>query len=295
MTTLVVGATGLLGAEICRRFAADRKPARALVRTSSNPETVSRLAAAGVEIAQGDLKDRASLTRACAGAKTVISTATATRPRQEGDSFQSVDTDGQLGLVDTAAAAGVEHFIFVSFPRIDLEFAFQDAKRAVEGTLRRSGMVFTILQPATFMEVWLSPALGFDVVNGQVRVLGSGENKNSYISYVDVARAAVAALDAPAARNRSVMLSGPDTLTPNDVIRMAEELAGRRFVVEHVPETMLEAQYAVAPDPLAKSFSALMLSSARGMVVEDEGASVLQVRATRTVRDHLRMLLGIRD
>jgi uncharacterized protein YbjT (DUF2867 family) len=34
---LVVGATGLLGSEICRRLAAAGKPVRALVRATSDP------------------------------------------------------------------------------------------------------------------------------------------------------------------------------------------------------------------------------------------------------------------
>jgi NADH dehydrogenase len=45
---LVVGATGMVGGEVCRLLAAEGKEVRALVRASSNPEKVARLKALGV-------------------------------------------------------------------------------------------------------------------------------------------------------------------------------------------------------------------------------------------------------
>jgi len=57
---LIVGATGLVGGEICRRLAADRKPVRALVRPAGDASRIDELRAAGAELATGDLKDPAS-------------------------------------------------------------------------------------------------------------------------------------------------------------------------------------------------------------------------------------------
>ena len=51
-----------------------------------------------------------------------------------------------------------------------------DPKREVERHLKESGMTYTILQPTFFMEVWLSPALGFDAAQGTAQVYGSGES-----------------------------------------------------------------------------------------------------------------------
>ena len=65
-------------------------------------------------------------------------------------------------------------------------------------------MTYTILQPSFFMEVWLSPALGFDAANATAQIYGSGQNKISWISYQDVARFAVASLDNPTARNAEI-------------------------------------------------------------------------------------------
>jgi len=41
MTTLVIGATGMLGGEICRLLAEQRRSVRALVRETSNPDRVA--------------------------------------------------------------------------------------------------------------------------------------------------------------------------------------------------------------------------------------------------------------
>ena len=93
---LVVGATGLLGGEICRLLAARRKLVRVLVRATSDHNKVSQLESLIVEIVRGDLKDRSSLDAACQGVSAVISTASSTLSRQEGDSIQTVDLEGTV-------------------------------------------------------------------------------------------------------------------------------------------------------------------------------------------------------
>ena len=265
---LVVGATGLLGSEICRLLAAGGKPVRALVRPTSDQNKLAQLESLNVEIARGDLKDRSSLEAACRGANAVISTASSTLSRQEGDSIQTVDLEGQLNLIDAAKAANVSRFVLISFPPVDVEFPLQTAKRSVEEHLKTSGLTFTILQPTFFMEVWLSPHLGFDAVNGKARVYGSGANKMSWISFKDVAKFAVASLDNAQARNAVIKLGGPEALSPLEVVRIFEELQGRQFDVEHVPEEALRQQRETASDPLQQSFAGLMLYYSRGDVID---------------------------
>jgi len=141
MRTLVVGATGLLGCEVCRRLRDAGASVRALTRPTADANKRAALVALGVETVTGDLKDAASLARACDGIEAVISTASATLSRQEGDSIETVDRQGQLALIDAARNAGVDHFVFVSFrenPKI--QFPLTIAKRAVERALQQSGM-----------------------------------------------------------------------------------------------------------------------------------------------------------
>jgi len=267
---LVVGATGLLGSEICRALAAEGKPVRALVRTTSDQSKVAQLESLGVEIAVGDLKDPSSLDAACRGASAVISTASATISRQEGDSIQTVDLEGQLSLINAANAAGISQFVLISFPQSDLEFPLQTAKRAVEEHLKSSGLTYTILQPAIFMEVWLSPALGFDAANAKAQIYGSGENKSSWISYKDVAKFSIASLDNPAARNAVIELGGPEALSPLEVVRIFESALGQKFDIQHVPEDALRQQRESASDPLQQTFAGLMLDYSRGNVINME-------------------------
>jgi NADH dehydrogenase len=285
---LIAGATGMLGSEICRLLREQGKPVRALVRSTSNPETLTRLRNSGAEIVQGDLKDPASLEAACRGATAVISTASSTISRQSGDSIDSVDRQGQLNLIEAAEKAGVKQFILVSFPRIDISFPLQSAKRAAEERLQRSRMTYTILQPTCFMEVWLGPALGFDPAHGTAQIYGAGRNKVSWISFQDVAQFAVAALGNDRASKTVIKLGGPDALSPLEVVQIAERLTGKTVTVQQVPEDALRAQLGAATDPLQQSFAALMLYYALGDAVDMKTAlQVLPVSHLKSVRDYL--------
>ncbi len=265
---LVAGSTGLVGGQICVDLAKANKPVRALVRSTSDRTKIETLKSRGIELAEGDLKNRSTLDAACAGVQTVVSTASSTLSHQPGDTIETVDRDGELNLVEAAKAAGARHFIFVSFPPFAEDFPLNSAKRAVEERLKGTGMAYTILWPTFFDEVWLSPALGFDAANAKARVYGSGENKIRWISYFDVAAFAAACVDNPAARNKTIQLGGPEALTSLETVRIFEEETHRRFAVEHVREEDLSAQKAAATDSLSASFAGLMLSLARGDTID---------------------------
>lgn len=285
---LIVGATGLLGGEICRLLIEQGKPVRALVRKTSNLDKVADLARLGADVVQGDLKDRASVEAACRGVSAVVSTASSTLSRQEGDSIESVDRQGQLTLIDAAEGAGVDHLVLISFPHVDVEFPLQSAKRAVEDRLRRGRTRYTILQPTFFTEVWLSPALGFDLANATAQIYGGGHHKISWISFQDVARFAVAALQNPRADGVPIKLGGPDALSPLEVVRLAEQAAGKTLVVQHVPEQALRAQYHAAVDPLQQSFAALMLYYAGGDTIDmTDTLHAFQMEHSTSVRQFL--------
>ena len=267
-TVLVVGATGFLGMEICRQLVAANKKVKALVRTTSDENTVNGLKQMGVETVTGDMKDYNSLVGAFKNTEAVISTATAVRSRGAGDSLETVDEDGQLNVVKAAKENGVKHFVFISFNPMPGEFPLQTAKRKTENALKESGMMYTILQPTFFMEVWLGPHLGFDYPNSKANIYGEGNNKISWISLRDVASFAVAALDNEAAKNAVIELGGPEALSPLEVVKIFEEVSGKTFEVQHVPQQALQAQKDGAQDSLGKSFSSLMLAYADGSVIK---------------------------
>jgi uncharacterized protein YbjT (DUF2867 family) len=287
MKTLVVGATGLVGFEVCEQLTKSGQPVRAVVRPTSDQTKRAALERMGAELVEADLKDAPSLARACAGIQSVISTASSTLSRQSGDSIESVDERGQLALVDAAKRAGVEHFVFVSFRDSQIQFPLAAAKRAVERALKSSGMAYTIVQASYFMEVWLTAALGFDAANGKVRWYGDGTQPISWISYRDVARAAAAAVSEPAARNQVVEIGGPQALSPREVVRMFEAAGTAEIATEGVPESALEAQLNVATDSLQQSFAGLMLMYARGDAIDNTVSSRLFPFQMTAVRDYI--------
>jgi uncharacterized protein YbjT (DUF2867 family) len=291
---LVAGATGSLGGEICRRLAGRGEPVRGLVRTSSAGDRVDRLHRLGVDTVQGDLKDPSSLTAACAGVRAVISTATTTHSRQDGDSIESTDGAGQRNLVRAAREAGVERFTCVSYSgRIDTDDPLTRAKRSVEQEVERSGMAYTVLRPTFFMDVWLSPALGFDYPNAKATIFGDGTRPVSWIALADVAGFAVETLDHPAARDAVLELGGPEALSPLQVVALFEEIGGRPFERHHVPESQLRAAFDAAVDSLPKTFAALQLNCAQGDPIPMENTLRTYGLQLTSVRDYAQRVLSI--
>lgn len=234
---LVVGATGSLGLEVCRRLRSRNQPVRALVRPGSTRE--EELRRLGAEVVQGDLRSREAVEAACRGATAVISTATAMGSKDRRNSLRMVDRDGQLALVDAAQKSGVRHFVYVSISPNYRELApLMRYKREVERAVRESGMRWTILQPSNFMEIWLSSFLGWDFRDARAMIFGSGVAPVSWISLHDVAEYCAIALEDPRMANRDVPLGGPEALPPNEVVRIFESTSGRKYRVRRIPRAI---------------------------------------------------------
>lgn len=287
--TLVVGATGMLGGQIVRLLSESGKKVRAIVRPDAPGEKRAALASLPIEIVSADLRDPRSIRAACEGATSIVSTATAILSRDPTNSIAAVDRDGKLGLVGAATEAGVERFVFISFPPNPLSYAFQDAKRAAEQRLVESGLAYTILQACAFMEVWLSPMLGFNPREGKARIFGDGNQRVSWISVRDVARFACAASEGGAFTRQVLPIGGPDALSPLEVVRLAEELAHRPGSVacEMVPEQALLGMFQGAGNPTEQAMAASTLTTARGQTVESRKAQELLPGRMVTVRDFL--------
>lgn len=289
--TLVVGATGFLGAEITRRLRNAGRSVRAVVRKGTPSEKLAILNGLGAEDRAADLKDDNSLQHACEGVTCVISTASAMLSRQDGDSIETVDEQGQLNLIAAAERLGVQRFVFVSFPPTPLDFALQRAKRRVEERLRAGRMTFTVLQPAFFSETWLSPAVGFDPAQGRARIFGDGHGPVSWISMHDVARFAAAASEGNEFAGKVIPLGGPDPLSQLQVLRIFEELGGPTCVLDHVPESALETQRANAANSIEEAFAALMLTVSRGITLDARHEVQLLPGRLVTVREYASRLL----
>jgi uncharacterized protein YbjT (DUF2867 family) len=287
---LVVGASGLLGMRICERLRAEAQSVRALIRKTSNPDKVNALRSLGCELATGDLKDPPQIQAACQGISALISTASSTLSHQPGDSIESVDLRGQLALANAARTAGVKRFVFVSFRDVPtIQYPLTQAKRSVEHAI--ADLDFTSIQASYFMEVWLSPALGFDYINGRARIYGSGSKPISWVSYRDVAEFCIAPVLRSVASRSMLAVGGPEALTPLEVVKIFEQESGRAFEVETISEAKLREQFDAATDSLEKSFAGLLLQYAHGEAIEMRGLlESIPVRLA-SVREYARTVL----
>lgn len=235
---LVIGATGVLGSEICRRLRQRNLPVRALVRRGSLRE--AQLAQLGIDIAYGDLRKPGTIDSACQGVKNVISTATAMGSKDKSLTLRAVDRDGQLFTVAAAKANGARRFVFISIsPTLTPPAPLIRYKREVERAVRESGMKWTVLQPSVFMEIWLGPLLGWDHAAAKATIFGAGTGVLNWVSVADVAELAVRSLEDPRLENQIVPVGGPEALCPNEVLRIFEQTSGRSYSAKRIPRAML--------------------------------------------------------
>ncbi len=270
---LVVGATGFVGKHITLRLRQEGHAVRALVRGGAARAEARELREAGVEIADGDLTKPGTLAAACQGIDTVIATATS-MPHGRDNGLRRIDHDGALALIEAAEHAGVKKFIYTSYSgNIRYDSPLETAKRACEERLLASQIRSVILRPSYFMEVWLSPALGFDPGRAAARIYGTGEAKLHYISAFDVAEFAVATAKADERLDLVLEMGGPEPLSQLDAVRLFEQARGKKFDLEFIPESALEQQHRTTTDPLQKTFAALTLAYARGDLIPQAKAN----------------------
>ena len=292
MSILVVGATGFVGGEIARKLAVQNSKVAGLVRGGSAHPKAKELLSAGIEIIAGDLCSPETLVHALKNSKTVVCTATS-MPSATDNGLQRVDHDGTVALIELAERQGVKKFVYVSYSgNICEESPLETAKRKCENRLLASQMEAVILRPSYFMEMWLSPALGFDPANGSARLYGAGNARVSYISAKNVADfGAVAALRQYAEKNAILEMGGSEPLSQLGAIRIFEEVLNKKFKVDHVTTKSLQNQHQ-SSDPLQKTFGALMLAYSKGDVVQ--GAAAIARQHGVVLRSVAEFALGFR-
>jgi uncharacterized protein YbjT (DUF2867 family) len=240
---LVVGATGMTGGLITKLLLAQGKPVRILLRENSPAEEMakqgmaaspSELIQAGAQPVLGDLRNRASLEEAVTGVETVIITANSVLRDTD---FESVDHQGVKSLIDAASAAGVKHVIYTSTlaASLDSPDPFMKIKALVEQHLRQGELTYTILQPGLFMEVWIGVVVGMPLRLGQpVTLVRPAQVRQPFVSLVDVAKYAVAAVDNPAAHNATILIGGPSSYSWSDIVAAVGKVLGQPLPVNYV-------------------------------------------------------------
>jgi uncharacterized protein YbjT (DUF2867 family) len=218
MTILIVGATGTLGRQIVRRALDEGHQVRCLVRS---PKRATFLKEWGAEVVRGDLCDPSSLTAALKDIKVVIDAATARAT--DSLSIRQVDWEGQVALIQAAAAAGIEHFIFFSimdsekYPAVPL----MEVKHCTEVFLKESGLNYTILRPCGFFQGLIGQYAIPLLENQPIWVMGEA-TPIAYLDTQDVARFAIAALNHPETEGKTFDLAGVKAWTAQDIIELCE-------------------------------------------------------------------------
>ena len=229
---LVVGASGRLGRLVTAGLLEQGRRVRVLDRGSGS---AAELAAAGVDVAVGDLKDPDSLRAACDGVDAVVTTANSAQ-RGGADTVESVDRRGNLALIDAAVDAGVTRFVLTSMlgASVDSPAPFARAKGEAEEHLRSTGLVWTILQPNVFMDVWFPAVLGPALGGQPVLLVGEGRRRHSFVAARDVAAYAVSSLTSGLADRETLVIGGPQPLSWRDVIATFEQQVGHPVDVRSV-------------------------------------------------------------
>jgi uncharacterized protein YbjT (DUF2867 family) len=182
MKVLMVGASGKYAGLVLPELKKRGVTVRALIRAEEQAKDVTEKGAA--EVAIGDLGNELSLIKAAEGVEGVFHINPAFAPNE---------ADLGVSMVRAAKQAGARKFVFsgVIHPSIS-KMNNHAAKRPVEEALYESGLVFTVLQPAMFMQTLLN---GWKEVTERntFSLPYSKKAKACYVDYRDVAEAAAIA------------------------------------------------------------------------------------------------------
>lgn len=216
MKVLMVGATGKYANLVVPELKQRGVMVRALVRNESKSGEARQQGAD--ETAIGDLNDPDSLRTAAAGMDGVFHINPAFAPHE---------ADLGVAMVESAKAAGVHKFVFSSVIHPSLsKMTNHAAKRPVEEALYESGMEFTVLQPAMFMQNFDS---GWSAVleHGQIAMPYSKLAKMCYVDYRDVAEAAALALTGDKLDYGTFEVCAPGMFDRLELAAMMSEALGR--------------------------------------------------------------------
>lgn len=235
---LIIGATGNLGGAVAQLLLNTSQSIRVMTRTAAKAEALIKM---GAEVRIGDLRDRPSLDQACRGIEKIFAASHSFEGKGK-SSPQIVDGQGNRNLIDAAKAAGVKHFIFTSAlgVRPDHPVDFFRIKYQTEQYLQASGLNYTILRPAAFMESWIDMVAQPLLATGKVAIIGKGDNPVNYVAVADVARFAEIGLNHPAAKNQIIEIGGPANFSTGQIIDIMERVTGKTAQRSYTPIPVLK-------------------------------------------------------
>jgi NADH dehydrogenase len=256
---LVAGGTGTLGTILVRKLCDRGLAVRVLSRKPAAPSQLPD----SVETVTADVRDGASLASAVRGCTTVISAIQgfAGEPKA---SPESIDRDGNFNLIAASVAAGVEHFVLVSVldAAADHPISVHPAKFAAEQRLRGSGLTWTIVRPAAYLETWTGLVGAKLQDKHQCLVFGPGRNPINFVSARDVAALIDLALQDQGLRGQVLDVAGPENLSFVQIAERLIQASGEHGKIKHIPLAMLRVM-----SVLARPVSPMFARQAKAAVV----------------------------
>jgi len=144
---LVTGATGFIGQRVVARLVAAGQEVRCLVRPAYKERTLPP--GVSVHMVAGDLADPPALRVAMQRVDTIVHLASIWTERGS-QTFELVNHQGTLNVVEAAQEVGVSRLIFLSYPGADRNsaYAFLRSKALAEGDVKSSCLKFTVVRPS---------------------------------------------------------------------------------------------------------------------------------------------------
>jgi uncharacterized protein YbjT (DUF2867 family) len=208
----MIGVTGKYAHHVLPELKKRGIKVRALVRNRDSERKARENGAD--ETALGDLHDARGLISASVGVDGVFHVGPAFAPRE---------SDMGITMVEAAKAAGVSKFVFssVMHPSIS-KLTNHASKRPVEEAVYDSGMTFTILQPAIFMQTMES---GWNEIirSGRFALPYSRRVKTCYVDYRDVAEVAAEAFVTDKFDNGTYELCAPGIFNRSEIAALMSE------------------------------------------------------------------------
>jgi uncharacterized protein YbjT (DUF2867 family) len=247
---IVTGASGYVGSHITRRLVEMGKPVRAIVRKKQVAEREGRLSGLPVEWAEGDVTRPETLAEALHGGTAVIHTV-AIAIEKGGHTYEEINYQGTVNLVEAAKTAGVSRFINLSQLGADssLPFRFLASKGKAQEFVASSGLDWTAFRPSviwgpedefanTFARLAVITPLIFPIVGDQ-------NTRFQPVWVEDVSNCIVQALDKPETIGQEFELGGPEVLTLEEIERRTLLAIRRKRWMIHFPLGLLRVAVAV--------------------------------------------------
>ncbi|MFB7262410.1 NAD(P)H-binding protein [Streptomyces nojiriensis] len=244
-TTLVIGATGTTGSRTTAQLvAAGRRVKAGSRRATPLP---------GAEPVRFDWYDPACFGDAVAGADRVYLVPPVGDP----------DPAVMLPFLDRARAAGVRRAVLLSSSAItEGGPAVGQVHRALPGLFDE----WAVLRPSWFMQNFTGTHAHADSIraDGVIRT-AAGTGRVGFVDADDIAAVAARALTDDRAPGTDLVLTGPQTLSHDDIAALLTEVTGHRVVHHHLTyEAMRDRLAAVIPTRFAAMLAGMDRSIAEG-------------------------------